>query len=227
MYDYICDRLFRQSLPNVPDWQTGNFPVLEDDFSNFQYDASHASLERKWQPLPANGSVRVLPEIIDGSLAARDSGSYLTAAYISTKLDSIAEEIRSEISFSSGFRGGAATIILSKTVTTDRSDIGYIVNDGSIHLAFSNAKVSVGLFKDNDLFVAKTFFYPTPLPRDGTKFIVGFNVKGRNLTVIAPGLRGAEIEHDRVETLIGPYLTLEVFWKKGQCQPRFHKIVAA
>ncbi|WP_156424733.1 hypothetical protein [Novosphingobium fuchskuhlense] len=224
-YDVFCDKFIRICAENNADWPKDISPVLFEDFSLHKDGVIEDDPACKWHALPANGGVRVLPEIIDGALTARDSGADLTAAYLSTDLKVLAGLVRAEVSFLKGYRGGSATIIFTKNITKDRSDISFIVNDGSIHLVFTNTKVQVGLFKDRDFLVLKTFYLKMPLPRDGRKFIIGADINHKKLRIIAPGLIYACISHDRVEELHGPYLTIEPFWKKGQCRSRFHKVI--
>jgi hypothetical protein len=197
-----------------------------DDFGSAVANLKVSKSGHQWNVLPANGSVRVLPVIEDGAMTAIDSGLELTAAYAAIDLGKSAKQVRATISFEPGRTGSGAALILTRTIR-QTSDVGHIVQDGSVHVVFTPKKVLIGLFKNSDFFIAKVLRLPRTIRGSLNRRVVGYDIDGKILRVVVSGCHPVELKHNRVSELTGPYVTFETYWKSGQSRPKLHAVAAS
>lgn len=200
--------------------------AFHDDFERPDGDLDVSPSGHPWLVVPTNGAEKVVARISDGALVTSPSTVGRTAAYSAIQLSETAKSVRAEVSFSPGLSGGAAALILTKSMPST-STVAHIVDEGSVHIVFATRKVKIGLFKGRDYFELAAIHLPKGLAMDGTCYRIGFDVSGDLLTVYAPGCAPRLFKHPRIAELAGEYVTFQIYAEARQCLARYHRVEAA
>lgn len=163
-------------------------------------------------PLDSPAPPENYADIVNKTLATRDSGTTVTASYNCVDLLRVPSRMMASVAYSAGTLGGGnATLICTSRGMRKVADI----TDGSFHISFLDNQAQVqGFPGGNGNFVVYAYFdYPTACARDGATFYnLGWRVIGNGIVILMPGGSLRRVVVPALVAEMGRYADYESFW---------------
>lgn len=209
---------------------------LHDDFQRPDGPLGTAPTGQAWSYI-ADAPTRTIPSIVGFKVQTYDSGQPSTACYNFNIISKPVKSMRARISFAPGADNGRSTLISTyrdpypplKPWEVPQDPINNAIRSGSIHINYGTTDVQNALFHEPPQYnyVSTNITYPGVLAKDGTEYIVGWDLDGDEMWFLMPLGPRVQRVSDLYQQENGRRVVFEHYWQTGQCQVRYHEVWAS
>jgi hypothetical protein len=171
---------------------------------------------------PAVGPQIVRSYVSDGALVADYSGQASTAAYPFVDMGAPVVDMRARVSWGAGTSNMAVIALIATPLDTGL--VSSITTGPSLHITFTDTRCAVEDFVNGVNTTIAILTYPSVLAKDGTQYIIGWQISGDTMTVLMPDGTTRTVTDSRLAAAGGRYAYCEHFWigTSGIALPSVH-----